>query len=404
MEAHKERAHALLSASGASRWINCTPSARLEAQYAESTTSYADEGTMAHELAEAALRESLGDSLNLDRYYEVLNQVREKDYDADEFEANVIKYVDFVVERINALRAETGKEPTVLIEQKLDLSDWIPESFGTSDCSLVSDGVLEIIDLKYGKGVRVNADDNAQLKLYALGAVRATELLYDEVKTVRMSIMQPRLDHVSTFEISREDLFKWVEQVVKPAAEAAFSGKGEMKAGAHCQFCKHKPKCKALAELVKESVFDDFDAKTTRDSKTLTDAEIIAVYERKALIESFLNAVAENMLKEALAGKQWEGYKVVEGRSVRQISDKEAVKELLQVNKFEQEAYLKPGDLYGLGDLEKRLGKDNFRKFIEPYLRKPQGAPTMALITDKRPPYKSVENDFDEANVSELLD
>lgn len=390
---HSQRAHALLSASSASRWINCTPSPRLEEQFEDKESVYALEGTYAHEMAEIILR-GASPSEAEDLQYKIARE----GFDGNEMYSHVLKYVDYCTERVNVARALTSTEPFVLIEQRFSLSEWVPEGFGTSDHSIVSDGMLEVIDLKYGRGVRVNADDNAQLKLYALGALKATQLLFEDVQTVRMTIVQPRLDHISTFEISAQELLEWGETIVKVQAEKAFKGEGDYVPGSHCHFCKAKSKCKALADLTIQTAFEDFDTLEVKKKDTLTDDEILAIYKASELINTFLKGIDSYILEEALKGKQWDGYKLVESRTLRKISNPEALKENLSKQGIVESAYLKPADLKGLGELEKALGKESFRTLVEPFLIKPAGAPTLAPLSDKRAEWRDPNNDFNDLN------
>lgn len=394
---HSERAHALLSASSASRWINCTPSPRLEEQFENKESIYAQEGTFAHEMAELILRGadvSEGEALQ--------ERIIESNFDAAEMYAHVMKYVDYCQERVNVARRETNTEPIVLIEQRFSLNEWVPEGFGTSDYSIVSDGMLEVIDLKFGRGVRVHADDNAQLKLYALGALKATQLLYEDVERVRMTIVQPRLDHISSVEISAQELIQWGETVVKPQAQKAFLGEGEFSPGSHCAFCKAKSKCKALGDLAIKTAFEDFDNLQVKDKALLTDEELLQIYKAADLISSFLKGVDSYILEEALKGKKWDGYKLVESRTLRKICNAQELKEKLAQEGIVESAYLKPADLKDLGELEKALGKQGFRTLVEPFLIKPAGAPTLAPLSDKRPEWRDPENDFNDIN--DLID
>ena len=222
---HTGRVHALLSASGASRWMKYTPSARLEEEYPSQSSVFAQEGTLAHEFAETMLRYEIG-QINLQVYDATIEDLRSSELYTDEMEEQVQKYVSHVMESYAEALSITP-DALMLIEEKVDLTHYIEDGFGSCDDVIIADNQLIVEDLKYGKGVRVDAQDNSQLKLYALGALRRYEMHYD-IETVRMSIIQPRLDHISTWEISAKDLIEWGETVVKPTAKKAYAGEGEL--------------------------------------------------------------------------------------------------------------------------------------------------------------------------------
>ena len=228
--------HALLSASSAHRWTHCTPSARLEQEFADRETEAAAEGTAAHALCEHKLR----------RVLKMRSKKPVSQYDSDEMDGYTDDYVQFVKEAI-AEAKQYCKDPIVLIEQRLDFSCYVPEGFGTGDCLIVADKLLHIIDFKYGQGIVVESENNPQMMLYALGALRLFDHLYD-IDTVSMTIFQPRRENISTWTISVDTLVEWAEQTLKPKAELAFSGKGEYAIGSWCQFCKAAVKCRARAE------------------------------------------------------------------------------------------------------------------------------------------------------------
>lgn len=373
---HSGRKHALLSASGASRWMNCTPSARLEDKFQESTSTYAEEGTLAHEFGDINLRYMNGeiDKKVLDQE---LKRLRSHELYSDEMEEEVDKYILYVWETL-ASAQRTTSDAELKIEEKLDFSHLVEKGFGTGDASVIADGVLEIIDLKYGKGIKVDAEENPQLKLYGSGALRQWELLYD-IHTVRLTIVQPRLDHISTWDISAEDLISWGEKIVKPTAAKAYKGEGKQKAGDWCRFCKVKAMCATLAAKNVKLAQHDF-----RDPHLLSEQQIIEVYKQIPMLTDWASAVADYVLSEAVNGKQWPGYKLVEGRSNRKWSDEEAIKKVLAEEGFKQEDYIKMS-LEGIGKIEKLLGKPEFAKKLGKLVIKPQGKATLAGINDKRP-------------------
>lgn len=377
---HESRKHALLSASGASRWLTCTPSARLEEKFQESkTSSYAEEGTLAHEFADLNLkfiyqREPMIDEKT---FNSEIKKLEKSPLHTDDMQGEVQKYVSYVVEAFNVAKAET-KDAKLLIEQRLDFSHLVEKGFGTGDVCIIADGVLDIIDLKFGKGVRVDAENNAQLMLYGSGALRAFELMYD-IHTVRLTIMQPRLDHVSSWEISTYDLITWGESIVKPRALEAYKGKGEQVAGEHCKWCKVKPMCKALAAKNMELAKHDFE-----DPQLLNEKDLVQIFGQQPMLVDWVNSVADYLLAEAVKGKKWEGLKLVEGRSNRRFSDEAQVAGKLIESKYEMEDFTNT-KLKGLGDLEKLLGKSKFEPVLGAFIIKPPGAPTLVPLADKRP-------------------
>jgi hypothetical protein len=375
---HSVRKHALLSASGASKWINCTPSPRLEENFTEKDSPYAEEGTLAHEFAEINLKLQLK-LLTKKEYKEIAAPFLENRFYSSEMEEEVQKHVDYVRQQFAEAKRKT-KDAKLLIEEKVDLTFLIEDGFGTCDDIIIADGVLEVIDLKYGKGVRVSAENNTQLKLYGLGALRAFELMYD-IHTVKLTIVQPRLDAISSWDISASELNTWGEEVVKPKALEAFAGEGEQTPGSWCRFCKAKARCKALATQSMEVAKHEFS-----DPKLLTDAEIIDVYEKSSQIIDWLNGISSYILSEALKDKKWPGYKLVEGRSNRVIVNPEKVEEVLEANLFEKDQFTN-SKLKGLGDLEKLIGKSKFNLLIGEFIEKPPGKPTLVEESDKRPAF-----------------
>ena len=272
----------------------------------------------------------------------------------------------------------------LLLEDRIDLTTYIPEGFGSNDVVIISGSTLRVIDLKFGKGVRVSAEDNPQLKLYAIGALEKHGILYD-IEEVSLTIHQPRLNSVSNFALTAEDLATWGEEVVKPTAAIAFEGGGEFVAGSHCHFCKVAPRCRALAEKNLEVAKYDFE-----DPALLTDAQLVDIYDRADLFTKWLSKVTGYVLKEALAGKSWPGYKLVAGRANRVITDETAVRSKLRGEGYKVDEILN-AKLKGLGDLEKLLGKEGFEKLVGPYVIKPEGKPTLVTEDDPRPAFNSID-------------
>ena len=372
---HSARKHALLSASGASRWLNCTPSARLEEKFEDKTSVFAEEGTLAHEFSDIELRYKLG-LISKKVYSTEIAKLRKHELYSVEMEPEVAKYVEIVMEAYNAAK-QKNPDAVILVEQRLDFSHLVEQGFGTGDCVIIADGVLDVIDLKYGKGVKVDAEENPQLKLYGSGALREYELLYD-IHTVRLTIVQPRLDHVSSWEISVDDLVAWGENVVKPKALKAYAGEGEQNPGEWCKFCKAKAVCRGLAnENMKLAAFE------FQDPHILSDKEILEIYGQLPIFQDWVNAVSSYMLDEAIKGKQWPGYKLVEGRSNRKWLDENKVIEILKKDYREDEYMV--SKLAGISTIEKLVGKANFGPKFNEFIVKPPGAPTLVPESDKRP-------------------
>lgn len=367
--------HALLGASSSARWLVCTPSARLEAMFPDEQSPYAAEGTVAHDLAEAILRHKL----------EGKKAPKLDDYSTEMVEA-VNRYVDICEEKVNEARARSS-DAEVMIEAKLDFSRWVPEGFGTGDMVIVADGILEVIDLKYGKGVPVSAIENTQMRLYALGAYDVNEYLYD-VKTVRMTIVQPRLDSVSTDELSVEELLDWGDEV-KPIAQRAWNGQGECTPCDYCNFCKARHTCRALADTCLTAFYKD----GGKLNQLLTDQEVSDILAMKDLITKWIKGVYDFAYEKALSGeKQWPGYKLVEGTSRRTITDPDAAAKTLLDNGYKEEDIFKPRELEGIANLQKVLGKKGVTEYLEAYIDKPEGKPALVPESDRRPAINTVES------------
>ena len=371
------RSHALLSASSANRWLMCTPSMRLELTLPEEAESeYAKEGTLAHKLCETKLRKLKGERKRI---------AKVSDPEMDKYTE---MYKDFVEEEWNAMKAET-KDAQLLIEQKLEFGDYVPDGFGTSDAVLISDKTLEVIDFKYGKGVPVNAKGNPQLRLYALGAYMRFSLLYDfdMVKTV---VFQPRLDSVSSESITPNDLIEWGNDVVKPRAALAFAGEGEYVVGDHCRFCRASAICRARAEAAFE-VIDKADT----DPALIDDSEIPRILDRIPNAESWIDSIKKYAQAKAIEGQTWEGYKLVEARTQRKIENPVAALEALEIEGYDVEDVTNT-KLKGLSDLTKLLGKKKFEEVLGQYIVKPQGDPVLVPESDPRPEFNPIENAFKE--------
>lgn len=376
--------HALLSASSAHRWLECTPSVRLEEEIPyEGSSSYAAEGTLAHSIAE----------WKVDRY--LIPGIGTMSFcpepQDEEMDRCTDMYKDFVEEEYKVLLKET-KDALLLTEQKLEFGEYVPDGFGTADCVIISDKTLEVIDFKYGKGVPVSADDNPQLRLYALGAYLRFSVLYDfeQVKTV---IFQPRLDSVTSEYITTEALLEWADSFVKKRAELAYKGEGAFVVGDHCRFCRAAAICRARAEAA-FNMLDSEEVHTT--VPLLHDSEIPGILDRIPNAEAWIASIKEYARDKAIReGVKWEGYKLVEARTQRKISD-----QIRAMAKLEEEGYsaedVTNTKLKGLTELQKVLGKKKFEELLEPYIVKPQGEPTLVPESDKRPEINPVEKAFKE--------
>lgn len=356
--------HAILSASSSSRWLACPPSARINAELPETTSVYAEEGTQAHALAENTLKGYLAGG------------PPEVQSDNEEMKEAVQRYVDVCIEKINAAKA-ASPDAVVHVEFRLNFSTYVPDGFGTGDMVIVSDRALEICDLKYGKGVPVSAEGNTQMRLYALGAVEEFGMLY-AFDTVHMTIIQPRLDSVSTDTLSAGKLLDWGRSII-PVAKLAYDGKGDFQAGDHCRFCKFRPRCKALAAYMAEKT-------ALRKKQTLTDLETVAILQAAKDIKRWLTDIEDYALGKALDGYDWPGMKLVEGRSKRVITDPDAAAAALIDKGFDADAVYKPRELQTLTALEKLVGKKSLAEALGNLIEKPDGKPTLVELSDKRPP------------------
>lgn len=373
--------HAYLSASGASRWLNCPPSVKLEQNFQEEKSEYADEGSFAHQLAELHLEFYLG-LIEKAAYENGLAILKQEPYYSQEMEDHVKTYVDFAIEKINVARART-KDAVILLEQRIDFSPWVPEGFGTGDLIIIADKALEIVDLKYGKGVQVDAVNNPQMRLYGLGALNQFDVLYD-IEQIAMTIMQPRLDNTPTEELTAEELVCWGEEYVKPRAQLAYKGEGEFAAGDHCRFCRAKALCRARAEANLELARYDF-----QDPPLLSHDEIAEILIKADELKTWASDVQAYALDQAEKhGVKFPGWKLVEGRSNRKYLDEAAAAEtLIKAGYEEDKLFIK--SLLGITAMEKFIGKKKFTDLLSELVIKPAGKPTLVPESDKRPEINS---------------
>lgn len=377
--------HAILSASGASRWLACPPSARLEEQFENKSSEFAKEGTLAHELGELGLQKNLG-LMTTRKYNLEVKKIQANELYTADMPDYVEIYVGTCLEKVAEAEAKTP-DALFKIEQRLDFSEWVPEGFGTGDFVIIADGTMEICDLKYGKGVPVSAIGNKQMRLYALGAIAEFSFLYD-IEKVKMTIIQPRLDSISTDEMTAEDLLKWAEEELKPTAQLAYEGKGEFCAGDHCQFCRAKAVCKARADKNMELAKYDF-----QEPKTLDYEDIASILGKADELVKWATDIKDYALEKALEGEEFPGWKVVEGRSNRKWKDEDKVGEILLGQGF-LESIIYTKKLDGISKMEAAIGKKEVQRLLGDYIVKPQGKPTLAPEDDKRPVYNSAEADF----------
>lgn len=383
---HAERAHARLSASGSSRWMACTPSAEMEKGFADTSSIFAEEGTAAHELSEIFLLHELKQITKATHTRRLNKFKKENAHYSESMHDYVQSYVDVVMERVNEAYAATP-DAIALIEQRLDFSDWVPDGFGTGDVLIIADGQLEIVDLKYGKGVPVNAENNSQMRLYGLGALSHYNYLYD-IERVRMTIVQPRLDSISSETLTADEIMTWADDEVKPKAEMAWNGEGEFAPGEHCRFCKANAICKARADENLKMAEYDF-----ADPNVLSNDDIAAILGKADELQKWAKDVSEYALEQAEKhGAKFPGYKLVEGRSNRKYVDVAAVAKLLLDKKYEPGIIFKPQEIKTITALEKELGKKAFTEILSDYIEKPPGKPTLVVASDKRAALNSAES------------
>nr|DAZ69300.1 MAG TPA: Protein of unknown function (DUF2800) [Caudoviricetes sp.] len=367
--------HAVLSASSSYRWLNCPPSALECAKLPDTSSEFARQGTDAHTLCEFKVKMVLGQKLE--------DPTKSLTYFDEEMSECTDEYAQFVMERLAAAKA-VCKDPLIMIEQRLDFSKWVPGGFGTGDCLIVADDTLTVIDYKHGLGVLVDAEKNPQMMCYALGALNLFDDIYD-IKQITMTIFQPRRENISTYTLSKEELLNWADTVLKPTAELAARGDGEYKAGDHCRFCKIKATCRKRAEYNLELAKYDFAMPST-----LQDEEIEAVLDKADELVSWAGDVKDYALQQALSGKTWTGWKLVEGRSNRRYVNEEAVAAAVENAGFDP--YEKK--LLGITAMTKQLGKKRFEELLSNLVEKPQGKPVLVPESDKRPAMHTAADDF----------
>ena len=371
--------HAYLSASSSHRWLNCPPSVKLCEGMEDKPSEFAQEGTDCHELCAYLVSTALGE--------DVPDPTANLTYYSAEMQNCAEEYRNFVLELLEEAKSHCT-DPKVYIEQRLDFSKWVEHGFGTGDCVIVSDDILQIVDYKHGLGVLVSADHNTQMMCYALGALELFDDLYD-ITTIKMTIFQPRRSNVSTWSITKEELLEWADTVLRPTAALAYEGKGEFKAGDHCQFCKAKATCRKRAEYNLQLAKYDFAM-----PDTLEEGEIAAILPQIDHLVSWANDVKAYALTQAQNGTHYDGFKVVEGRRVRKFTDDDMVAEKVKAAGYDP--YEKK--LLGITAMTSLLGKKQFNELLGDMVVMPAGKPTLVPESDKRPAINTAIDDFKEEN------
>lgn len=381
-------AHALLSPSAASRWLNCPAAPRLEADMPDSGSTYAAEGALAHAYCAMKIKEFLGCDIS-DEAAEIAEL--DSQYHTGEMDEYTDTYKTIVLEKYTEARNIT-EDAQLLIEQRLDFSQYVPDAFGTADAVIIADGTMEVIDFKYGKGVRVSAHANPQMMIYALGAYERFSFEY-KIERVRMTIVQPRIDNLSEYELTVSDLLFWATEVLKPKAQQAYEGNGPQMPGEWCQFCKVKHSCRTLAKRCVDA------AQSNPDPKLISPDELAKdILPILATVKTWLAGIEDYALQQALSGVQLTGWKVVEGRSIRKITDQDGAAAALNKAGYKTAEIYKPQELRTITELERLAGKKQFAAICGDYIEKPQGKPTLAPESDKRPAIDTLSEDFKDLN------
>ena len=381
-----ELAHAKLSASGSEKWMTCTPSARLEEQFPDEGSEFAREGTFAHEVFELALQMWL-EMVPAEKAHSLYAALKKNPFWSQDLEDHVKAAVDVVKERIAEANIRC-KDPIFMVEQRLDFSAWVPEGFGTGDFVIITDGLIEVLDLKYGKGIRVDAENNSQMRLYGLGAYNELSMLYD-ITEVRMTILQPRLNNYPSETLAIGPLLSWATDKVVPAATLAWAGEGMFVPGEHCNscFCKARFQCKARGDASLALAKEEF---ALAKPELLTEEQVCIVLAKGTQLAKWIDDVQAHALDQAKKqGKKWTGFKLVEGRSNRKYSDQNEVAQALLAAKV-PESVIYERSLLGITAMEKAIGKKVFAEVLNDLIVKPSGTPTLVPEGDKRPALASV--------------
>lgn len=361
--------HAMLSASGAKRWMACSPSARLESVLPEpkrrpGSFDHSRNGTLAHQMAEAKLKRHYG-LISAAEYNKEINEVKATEYYDEEFEKFVDDYVLYI-------RSQIGESDDPHFEQRVDFSEWVPEGYGTADVVIINDSTIRIIDLKFGMGIKVDAEDNPQLRLYALGAYSKYKEGHPNLTHIEYTIHQPRLGHISTEKMSLSELLDWADTTVKPRAKKAWEGKGEFVAGDHCTFCKAKAQCRARSEFMQAAVAEEF-----KEPSLLSDIELTQTFKRIPQIKTWIKDVEEHLLLQAIHGNAPAGLALGTTNTKRKISDEERAKQLLAKHGLPVDELIEPASLKSVAQLEKIVGKERLSNILGSLIVKPEGEPKL---------------------------
>lgn len=371
--------HAKLSASGASRWINCPGSIVLEENFEDTSSEYAKEGTLAHSVAELKLQKYFIKGIGPKKFKASMDKFKESEYWQDEMD----KYTDYYFDEIKKRALAYPQSPYINIEERVDFSSWVPEGFGTCDCIMIFGDEMQVCDMKYGKGVPVSPEENPQLMLYGLGAYHAYSMFYD-IKKINLCIIQPRLDSILDWEISIDDLLKFGEEI-KPIAKEAYEGSSRLKQGEHCRFCKAKSRCPERAKNMFDAV-EVLKPEMEKDLALISNQDISKFLIESTGIIDWIKDLEDEALRSILAGEEIPGYKAVEGRSNRTFKNQDQAFEILQSKGYD-EAVLYERKPLSLSKLEKLVGKKEFGEILKDQIIKPQGKPTLVVESDKRDPY-----------------
>lgn len=382
--------HAKLSASGAHKWLNCPGSIKLEEDFPDKGSKYAEEGTLAHAVAELKLQKYFVKGIGPKTFNKKMDEFKKSEFWNTEMDHMTDIYFDEVKRKALSYK----NEPFINIEERVDFSTWVPEGFGTADVLMIYNNELIIMDLKYGKGVPVSPENNPQLMLYALGAYNSYSWLYN-IEKITLCIIQPRLDNIEYWELATDELLNFGERI-KPIAKNAFNGSDELHEGEHCRFCKAKSRCKARATKMFRAVEE---IKAVKDVTKLSNEDLAIYLEKSKGVVAWIKDIEDEALASILGGEEVPGYKAVEGRSNRKIIDEFGFAEVLLNAGYEESLIYKPKNLETITNLEKLVGKKELAELGNGFIEKPKGKPTLVTESDKRPPYKKeAEEMFEKIN------
>lgn len=372
------RQHALLSASAAHRWLNCTAAPKMEAKFPDTTSEYAREGTLAHSIAELKLRAYAVEPMSHAAFTRRLNKLKKDELYQPEMDTHTETYLDYV----KGILLSYQSKPYTVVEKRVDFSQYVPQGFGTADCLIMVPNELHIVDFKYGKGVPIDAANNPQMRLYALGALAAYQILY-QFKTVHMHIVQPRIQIFSQETLDVDSLRQWADEVVAPKAQEAMSEDGgKFSPGDWCRFCRAKAQCKARCEFYAAMVET---AQEKHDMTMISMPELGKYLTIAKQLKAWADDLQDYGLSCTLQGVHVPGWKCVEGRGSRSFTDTDAAFKTLMDNGIDESVLYERVPLT-LAKTEKTIGKKLFTELVGDYVEKKPGKPTLAPESDKRPP------------------